>query len=255
MRDQEIQQRIDALGPWFYPFDFGGGLRTQSNVPPHVVDIFETRRRMVEGVVTAHFGERLPGVRCIDIGCHEGFYSFAMARLGVERITGLDLRETNLSKARFAAERLGHTGIELRQGNIETLDTSALGTFDLTLFLGVLYHLENPMQALRNLRAVCSDVCVIETQVIDEVEGEAEWGAQEWTRPYHGVLALIDETDEFSADNTETGHSPVATCPSPKALEFMLTQVGFARVEYVEPPADAYEQHARGKRVICAAYC
>ena len=255
MTQQEIEQRIEALGPWFYSFDFGDGVRTTSNVPPHVTDIFETRRRMVDSVVTAHFADRLHQIRCLDIGCHEGFYSFAMARLGVESITGLDVRDANLNKARFAAERLGHASIAFQQGNIEELDPRSVGSHDLVLFLGVLYHLENPMRALRNLRAITSELCVIETQVIDEVVGEAEWGAREWTRPYQGVLALIDEGDEFYADNTETGHSPVATCPSPKALAFMLKQAGFQRVEFVNPPEGAYEQHARGKRVVCAAYC
>ena len=254
MTSQELQREVEALGPWFYPFDFGG-IRTESIVPPQVVEIFETRRRMVEGIVAAHFSERLAEVRCLDVGCHEGLYSFAMARLGMGRITGLDVREVNLTKARFAAEQLGHAGIEFRQGNVETLDTLSLGRFDLTLLLGVLYHLENPMRALRNMRSVTSELCIVETQVIDEIEGEAEWGAREWTRPYRGVLALIDETGEFDADNTETGHSPLVTCPSPKALAFMLEQAGFARVEFVDPPVQAYEQHARGKRVVCAAYC
>ncbi len=254
MTQQEIEERIEALGPWFYPFDFGG-IRTTSNVPPHVTDIFETRCVMLENVVTAHFADRLAQIRCLDIGCHEGFYSFAMARLGIEHITGLDVREANLQKARFAAGQLGYASIAFQQGNIEEIDPTSLGSRELVLFLGVLYHLENPMRALRNLRAVTSELCVIETQVIDEVEGEAEWGAREWTRPYQGVLALIDESDEFKADNTETGHSPVATCPSPKALEFMLKQAGFQRVELVTPPEGAYEQHARGKRVVCAAYC
>jgi SAM-dependent methyltransferase len=254
MTQQEIEQRIEALGPWFYPFDFGGGVQTTSNVPPHVTYIFETRRVMVESVVSTHFAERFSRIRCLDVGCHEGFYSFAMARLGIERITGLDVRDANLQKARFAAEQLGHTSIAFQQGNIEEIDPTSLGSLELVLFLGVLYHLENPMRALRNLRALTSELCVIETQVIDEIEGEAEWGAQEWTRPYQGVLALIDESDEFHADNTETGHSPVATCPSPKGLEFMLRHAGFRRVEFITPPKDAYEQHARGKRVVCAAY-
>jgi hypothetical protein len=67
------------------------------------------------------------------------------------------------------------------------------------------------------------------------------------------VLALIDESGEYYNENAETGASPVATCPSPKALEFMLKQAGFRRVEMIEPPPGAYEQHARRKRVVCAA--
>jgi hypothetical protein len=86
------------------------------------------------------------------------------------------------------------------------------------------------------------------------VEGVAEWGSREWTRPYHGVLALIDESGEFYNENTEAGASPIATCPSPRALEFMLKQAGFRRVETIAPPPGAYEQHARGKRVVAVAY-
>ena len=90
--------------------------------------------------------------------------------------------------------------------------------------------------------------------IVDEVEGQTEWGARAWTRPYHGILALIDESGEFYNQNAETGASPIATCPSPRALEFMLRQAGFRRTEIIEPPSGAYEQHSRGKRVVCAAY-
>ena len=137
--------------------------------------------------------------------------------------------------------------------NAERIDAT-LGTFELTFFLGLLYHLENPMLCLRNASAVTSEMCVVETQVIDEIEGETEWGASAWKRPYQGALALIDETPEFDNDNRETGATPLATCPSRKGLVSMLKHAGFPRVEFIQPPADAYEQLARGKRVVCAAY-
>ena len=60
--------------------------------------------------------------------------------------------------------------------------------------------------------------------------------------------------ETFSAGNTETGASPVATCPSLRALLFMLKQAGFTRVDLIKPPPGSYEQHRRGKRVVCAAY-
>jgi hypothetical protein len=110
------------------------------------------------------------------------------------------------------------------------------------------------MLCLRNLSAVTKELSIVETQVIEEVEGSTEWGAREWTRAYQGALAVIDETPEFHTDIRETGGTPVALCPSPKALEFMLRQAGFRRVEFVPPPPGAYEQHQRGKRVVCAAY-
>jgi len=112
----------------------------------------------------------------------------------------------------------------------------------------------DPMLCLRNVAAATGELCIIETQVVDEVEGVTEWGAREWTRPYSGILALIDETGEFKDGNRETGIAPLVSCPSPRALETMLHHAGFRKVEFVRPAEGAYEQHARGKRVVVAAW-
>ena len=249
---EEIRRGIDELGPWFYAFDFGDGLKTTPLIPPQVVGIHGTRLEMVETAAVAHFGDRLAGLECLDIGCHEGFYAIQMSRHGM-KVSAVDAREENLRRARFAAAASG-AEISFRQGRVETLAGDEGRTYALTLFLGVLYHVEDPMLCLRQVAAVTGEMCLIETQVVDEMEGSTEWGAQEWTRPYKGILAIIDESGEFDNGNRETGVTPMATCPSPKALLFMLRQAGFSRAEILVPPAGAYEQHARGKRVVCAAY-
>lgn len=254
MTSREIEKQIEVLGPWFYKFDLGDGFCTKSELPTNVQEIFETRLRMTRDVVMQHFGDRLSEIQCVDIGCHEGFYAIAMAALGVSRVLGIDVREKSLKKAKFVADVTERQNVEFDAGNCEDLSIENPGRFELSLFLGVLYHLENPMRCLRNIAAITTELCVIETQVVTEVTGSTEWGAKDWTRPYQGVLALIDESDEFSTGNTETGASPVATCPSLRALLFMLTQAGFARVEILKPPPGSYEQHRRGKRVVCAAY-
>lgn len=254
MSPEKIRQRIAELGPWFYRFRFADGLETTPGVPPHVEGIFETRRQMVEAAVDAHFGARLCEIDCLDIGCHEGYYSIAMARKGVRHVVGVDARAENLRRARFVARALEIDNVDYRLGRVETLARDEARTYPLTLFLGVLYHVGDPVLCLRNVAGVTGELCLVETQVVDEVEGFAEWGSREWTRPYRGILALIDESGEFDAGNRETGVTPLATCPSPKALVFMLRQAGFARVEILAPPPGAYEQHARGKRVVCAAW-
>jgi tRNA (mo5U34)-methyltransferase len=250
----EIRKGIEELGPWFYRFDLGDGLETTPAIPPSVVGIFDTRLRMLSTAVDAHFGGRLRDIECLDIGCHEGFYSLAMARRGVRHVVSIDARPENLNRARFVSAAMGVANVDYREGRVETLAADLGRTFELTLFLGLLYHVEDPMRCLRQVAAVTGELCIIETQVVDEVEGHAEWGSREWTRPYQGIIAVIDETGEFDAGNRETGVSPMATCPSPKALLFMLKQAGFRRAEILQPPPGAYEQHARGKRVVCAAW-
>lgn len=249
-----LQKRIAELSPWFYEFDLGKFGKTTSILPPEVLPIHGTRLEMVNRAVDARFAGSFSQIRCLDVGCHEGYYSVAMARKGMREVRGLDVREPSLEKARVVAEALGLNNLTFGRQNCEQMNPDEVGQFDLCLFLGVLYHLENPMLALRNISRVTGNLCVLETQVVDEVEGYAEWGAREWTKKFHGVLAVIDESDEFYTDIRETGATPLVMCPSPKALETMLKHAGFRKVEIIEPPPGAYEQHQRGKRVVCAAY-
>ena len=247
-------ETIESLSPWFYEFDLGTLGRTSSMLPAEVQPIHKSRLNMVNAAIDRVFApERLRTIRCLDVACHEGFYSVEMAKRGIPQVLGIDVREESLQKARFVAQALSLDGLEFRQMNAERLDPS-IGTFELTLFLGLLYHLENPMLCLRNVSAATTEVCIVETQIIDEIEGETDWGSSSWKRPYQGVLALIDETPEFEAQNRETGATPLATCPSRKGLVSMLKHAGFPRVDFIDPPVDAYEQLARGKRVVCAAY-
>jgi ubiquinone/menaquinone biosynthesis C-methylase UbiE len=250
-----VAETIESLAPWFYEFDLGPLGRTASMLPPEVQPIHETRLAMVNSAIDQHFTrDRLRQISCLDIACHEGFYSVEMAKRGIPHVLGVDVREESLQKARFVANALNMQGLAFQNFNAEQIRPESIGQFELTLFLGLLYHLENPMLCLRNAFAVTTELCVLETQVIDDVEGETEWGASGWKRKYQGILALIDETPEFDQNNRETGATPLATCPSRKGLVSMLRHAGFARVEFIAPPATAYEQLARGKRVVCAAY-
>src|SRR5208283_3557729 len=246
MSEEEVRRGIAELSPWFYPFDLGRGLTTTSAVPDSVRGIFNTRLEMVERAVRAHFGPRLSAIDCLDIGCHEGFYTLALARLGARRVVGLEPRQENLRRAQFVAAATGLPNLEFVPGRVEDL-AATHPVYPLTLFLGVLYHVMDPMLCLRQLSAVTGELCVLETQVVDEVEGFTEWGSRHWTYPYRGILALIDESGEFDAGNRQAGVAPLVTCPSRRALEAMLRHAGFRRVEFVPPAADAYEQHARGK--------
>lgn len=245
---------IDSLAPWFYEFDLGELGRTVSKLDPDVLPIHETRLQMVNAAIDRAFepGE-IPGLDCIDVGCHEGYYTVELAKRGVRSVLGVDVREESLQKARFVADALGLSGVSFRQADAEHMGTQSVGTFDLTLFLGLLYHVENPMLCLRNAAAVTRRACIVETQVIAEIEGETEWGSRRWTHPYRGALALIDETAQFSEGNPEAGATPLAFCPSPAALVTMLRHAGFRSVDLIAPPPGAYEQLARGKRVVCLA--
>lgn len=66
-----------------------------------------------------------------------------------------------------AAKLLG-SRIPYVQDNLYNVTPEKYGRFDLVLFLGVLYHLPDPMRALSLLRQVCARSLLLETLVIDE---------------------------------------------------------------------------------------
>lgn len=248
----ELLQKVAALEPWFYSFDLGGGDWIRSKLPNNVEKIHETRKQMVLAAAEAYFAERLPSVRCLDVGCHEGYFSFEMAKK-VESVVGVDIRPDSLLKADLVRSLMNINNVTFGPGNCFELDEHISAPFELTLFLGVLYHLDNPIGALRRISKVTKELCILETQIIDEVVGEAEWGSQDWHRDYKGAFALIDERAEFDAGNAEAGGFSLSLCPSLSALRTMLESVGFKQINVVIPPADGYEQHVRGKRVVVSA--
>jgi SAM-dependent methyltransferase len=73
-------------------------------------------------------------------------------------------------------------GIDFHLADAEDTSLADLGTFDLVLCFGLLYHLENPLRAVRNLRALTGTVLLLESMAVeneqpfflllDEPEGE-----------------------------------------------------------------------------------
>ena len=135
-----LKERIDELGPWFHNIELGG----QWTAPDHFLGDYP--RKKFERFA-AHLPQDLSGKSVLDIGCNAGFYSMEMKRRGAERVVGIDSDERYLEQARFAAETLGYDNIEFR--NLSVYDVGALGeTFDVVIFMGVLYHLRHPLLAL-----------------------------------------------------------------------------------------------------------
>jgi tRNA (mo5U34)-methyltransferase len=135
----EIQQKVEALGPWFHNLDLNG----VPTAPAHFLGDYPNIkwRRFAEAVP-----RDLTGKTVLDIGCNAGFYSMEMKRRGAARVVGIDSDDEYLEQARFASS-VKSLDIEFRR--LSVYDVGALREkFDLVLFLGVLYHLRHPLLAL-----------------------------------------------------------------------------------------------------------
>lgn len=168
----------------------------------------------------------------LDAGCGVGFFSQTLEECGLN-VCGFDGREENIVEAR---KRFPHLPFE--KADIEERSILELGRFDFVLCCGLLYHLENPLLAVRNLRALTEKCLLIESMCI----------------PDEKPLMLLRE-EVRAADQSLTD---VAWYPSEGSLVKMLYRAGFAAVYRVMPLPnhDDYrdtQDHARKRTVLLAS--
>lgn len=237
---------------WFYPFDLPGGGTTSTYAGGKLDAIHATRLTMLDHVLGRTLEAELKDLSAIDLACHQGFFSLHLARQGYGRVLGVDARQSHVDDASLIAEVQGHAQFSAIQSDIHDLDADALGRFDVCLMLGLIYHLENPIGAIRKAHALTRQVCLIETQVGPHLSGPMDYGSYEFVRPIKGAFSIIDETDDTHGPEAST--DGICLVPSTEALIWILYKVGFDRVELITPPEDAYEQLKYGKRVMVAGF-
>ena len=143
---------------WYHSIELPGGV-----VTPGV-------NRSSFALANLNLPMSLEGRSVLDIGAFDGFYSFEAAKRGARRVLATDSYVWNghWTQAGFllAREALGLDDF-VEDRNIDVMDLSpeALGeTFDVVLFLGVLYHLSDPIGALRRVASVCDGLLLLETE-------------------------------------------------------------------------------------------
>ncbi|MBZ9819390.1 TIGR04290 family methyltransferase [Mesorhizobium sp. CA4] len=233
--DAEIRRRIDALGPWFHNMELAG----VQTAPDHFLGNYP----LIKWRKFAHaIPADLSGKSVLDIGCNAGFYSIEMKRRGADRVLGIDFDAAYLSQARFAAE-VADCDIEFRE--LSVYDVGALGeTFDIVLFMGVLYHLRHPLLALDLIREhVARDVMIFQSMQRGSSEVFAlEQNYDFWThdlfdRPEFPKLHFIEHR---YADDPTNWWIPNRGC-----IEAMLRSAGFEIL--IHPEDEVYFCRAAGK--------
>lgn len=217
-------------------------------------EVHNTRLAMLESVLLHRYGESLTGRAVIDLACHQGWFATKLAQRGAARVIGVDARASHVEDATLIRDALELKSLDLLQADVHTLKSDSLGQFDVVLMLGLIYHLENPVGALRIARALTGQggVCVVETQVIPGMSGWVDYGSYRFVRPLKGSFGIIDETEETHGPEAST--TGICLVPSLEALHWILRKVGFDRVEQVPVPEDGYEQLRYNKRVMLACF-
>jgi hypothetical protein len=236
---------------WFYSYDLPDGSTTPTYEGIDIQAIHETRWQMLKSCLDERLGNTRQGLAAVDLASHQGWFAVKMAQDGFSSVLGVEARVSHVEDSRLISEIFGLDHLSFEQGDIHAQDPERVGQFDVVLMLGLLYHLENPVGALRACRALCKNLCIIETQIVPGMSGFVDYGSYQFVRPLKGSFGVIDETEE--THGPEASITGICLVPSLDALLWTLRKVGFSDVAVLEPPEDAYEQLRHNKRVMVAA--
>jgi hypothetical protein len=237
---------------WFYEFELPDGSRTRSTLHAGVEKIHTTRLAMMEAALDRAIGSGAAGLTAVELACPQGWFALHLAKRGFASILAVDARAEHLADAQLMADVLGVKTLTPLQLDIEEAKAADIGVHDVTLMLGLLYHLENPERAQRLARAVTRRVLLIESQVVPHMSGVVDWGSWRFQRHLVGNFGIVDETEEIHAP--EAAIRGICLAPSLATLEWLLKRVGFARVERLLAPADGHEPLVGHKRAMFAAH-
>src|SRR5438034_7278681 len=116
----------------------------------------EVKLRRIVQCVFDLAGGTVEGLRILDLACLEGLYAIEFARHKAKCV-GIEGREANIEKARFAKQVLSLENLEFVQDDARNLSAEKYGHFDVVLCLGLLYHLDAPdvFSFVEKLSEVC----------------------------------------------------------------------------------------------------
>ncbi len=236
MTADEIAERARALGPWFHNMNLGGVW----TAPDHFLGDYP-------GIKFRGFAQVIPedltGKSVLDIGCNGGFYALEMKKRGAARVLGIDSDDDYLAQARFAAEVSG-LDIEFRQ--LSVYDLGALGeSFDVVIFMGVLYHLRHPLLALDLIyETVAKDLVLFQSlqRGSETEEPVAEdydfWQVDQFDKPGYPKMHFIEH--HYAGDPTNWW-APNRACSAA-----MLRSAGFTILENPDPEVFLCRKGERG---------
>jgi tRNA (mo5U34)-methyltransferase len=203
MTPEELRAEVAKI-KWWHSIDLGHGIVTpgRTNLPDKVHYI--------------GLPADLTGLSVLDVGAWDGFFAFEAERRGARRVLAVDSFCWNGpgwgTKAGFdLARRVLRSHVEEKEIEVVDLSPETVGVFDLVLFLGVLYHLTDPLRALQSIFSVTGSHLILETHID--------------TRAYPYPAMRFYPKAELSGDPTSFWG------PNPDAVEAMLRWVGFRRVE------------------------
>jgi tRNA (mo5U34)-methyltransferase len=181
LRDRLATARTRALPQFeWYPYD-------------SLANVYQLERLLGSRYDFLLQGAQSGGV--LDIGCADGDLAFLFESLGC-RVAAVDHPLTNHNHMRGirALQPLLDSAIDIHEIDLDSQFALPDQCYGLTLFLGILYHLKNPLYVMERL-AKHSKHCILSTRI-------ARCFPDGTPMPQDTPIAYLLEADELNQDNS-----------------------------------------------------
>jgi tRNA (mo5U34)-methyltransferase len=214
-----LRERVEAEPYWFMRMDLGHGI-----VTPGWSDVAHDK--------LPWFGlpADLSGQRVLDIGCAEGFFSFEAERRGAAEVVSLDFDPELVKRFALCADALG-SSLRAHAMSVYDLDPTAFGTFDLVMFFGLLYHLPDPVLAMRKVASMASGTVLVQSWAIETPSFSEIPLARFWPR---GLMSGPGDEPIF---DPSVYWEPNAAC-----IEALLDHVGLVDIRRLPGPPPSHRE-------------
>jgi len=268
----DVRREADAVTYWFHSIDLGGGVITEGHKPHDALqaELESLRLPLLEGKSVLDIGawdgfysfaaEARGATRVVALDHYVWQFDLFpwtldppaqkrwLAEQGLdpervyqpEEMPGIHRPDELPGMAGFrTARRLLGSAVEPVVADFMEVDPDEVGRFDVVLFLGVLYHLRDPLRSLRRLRELTAELAIVETSIV-AVPGYED-----------AALWRFLERGELAGDPTNWWQ------PNLAGLEAALSAAGFSRTEAVvgpPPPDEVAGDEPQQYRAVVHAY-
>jgi len=150
----EIANKISQFSNWYQTIEVAPGIFTPG------------RRNCQEILNMLDLPTDCSGLRVLDIGASDGFFSIALEKRGASEITAIDRLDSEKSGFPILKE-IFDSKVNYVNESVYNISSERYGKFDIVLCLGVFYHLRHPLLALERIREVTKDLLYLESFAID----------------------------------------------------------------------------------------
>jgi len=239
----DIRRLVAEHGRWWHEIELAPGIVTPGD---------DSNRQKLPVLEELGLPARLDGVRALDIGCSDGYFSFELEKRGAE-VVAMDFVEETATGFSTARAILG-SRVSYMVDSVYNLTPERHGEFDIVFFLGVLYHLRKPLAALDAIRSVMkvgADLYVA-TFLIDEhvVLPDGEVTTLEELNPRLPEIPLWQAYpgDALNGDFTN------CFAPNMTALKVALTEAQFSVESSTALPGGGFVRAAAVDNRLAAKY-